>query len=355
MDLRRIWPLASFVLIVHVTSTDPAGAVFNMARATNEHTEHTARVITTASIPDFQFPRDIHELYDSGEEIEALLLHADVIHFHKVNEEFEFDFSFPKSGKKKVFKIADFMTPERKRVYHIHGNPVERTNIGERAERYRKTGWPVLIQSPVLESQYKPFLNSQIQYFPNVVPIKDVRYMPRQTDALHTTTVNGKNPVEKYMVIQTPSNVVIKSTHVIRRAIERIGVDVPVFFFQVGPNPIIAQDTALRFMRAAHVVFDNLGGNAGLASLQGLSMGKPVIAGLHNKTVDSMCAFWDIERSQLPWLIAWRENEIETILSNLFNDDDYRRAVEKKSRTFMETIWSDNNIAKRLETIYKSL
>ncbi len=72
--------------IIHITNTDPAGSVYNFMRATNEHTSHRARLITTNAIPQFEFPRDIMDIFDSGDEAEALLRDADVIHLHKVDD-----------------------------------------------------------------------------------------------------------------------------------------------------------------------------------------------------------------------------------------------------------------------------
>lgn len=341
------------MLIVHVTTTDPAGAVYNLARAVNEHTPHRARVITTAYVNGFQFPRDIFELYDGGEEIDALLRDADVIHFHKITEEFSFDFE-NSGGARREFKIANYITEGKRVVYQIHGHPSERANVKEMAEMYAEKKRPVLIVSPVLAQEYRPILGDLLRWSPNCVPVNDVKYLPRQTDALHTVTYPERPPEKKYMVIQTPTDTVIKSTHVIREAVENVGKDLPVFFYQVGPMPIATQETTLKMMRASHIVFDNLGGNAGLASLQGLSMAKPVIAGLADCTLDAISDYFGVSRDRIPWWIAKTQSEVEGGVRTLLQDS-VRRHFGEESRKFMENVWSDKNVAQRLADFYSAL
>lgn len=336
------------MLIVHVTNTDPAGAVFNMIRAINEHTEHTARLITTQRIPQFDFPKDVHDLFDGGDELQALLEKADVIHFHKVTEEFEITYELEQ--RKLKFDLQEYVKG-KKVVYHIHGHPHERNFPKENAENYAKLGRLVLASSPDLEEMYKIFYD-RVMYFPNLVPINDVRYMPRATDK-PITARDGKT--QMLCVFQSGTNSILKNMDVIRDVMDRLSKEIPVFFLHTSPADIQPQDIALRHKRIAHIVFDHIEGYYGLSSLEGMSMGKPTIAGLSDYSIKAICKFFEIEPARLPWVIARDEASVEKVIRDLVADNDLRRNIGSLSRQFMKEVWSDAAVAKRLAAVYESL
>ncbi len=334
--------------IVHVTNTDPAGAAYNFIRAINEHTEHTARLIATQSIPMFDFPKDIHDLYDSGDEAEALLRDADVIHFHKVSEDFKFEFEL-ESGPRK-FDMGEFVVG-KKIVYHIHGAPSERNFVNDTVTKFKNKEAFVLAATPDLEEMYKSH-HPRVQYFPNVIPINDVRYLPRATDALIT---GNDRETKRLCVFQSGTHSILKNMHVIRDVMDRVSKDLPVFFLHTSPENIQTQDSALRHKRIAHIVFDHIEGYYGLSSLEAMSMGKPTIAGLSDYTIKAICDFFNISAEQLPWVIARTEAEVETSIRDLVTDNFRRAKVGIDSRKFMQEIWSDKNVAKRLAAFYETL
>ncbi len=332
--------------ILHVTTTDPAGAVFNWCRAINEHTEHTARLMATAVAPGFEFPQDMTiPFYDEGQEFEALLRDADVIHFHKIDE--RWDIVLHPRGQEKTIRLADYVAG-KKVVYQMHGHPAERGNPEEHAKMYadKPADRPVLVVTPDLEEIYRPFLGERVRYMPNCVPVRDARYMPRATDELHNGVKVGKVwPVS--MVVQTVTNTLLKNTNLIKRVCERLqDSGVPVFFFQVGPNPLKTQAEALGFMRQGHIVFDHVEGYYGLSSLQGLSMGKPTIAGLSDYCVRRIKETFEVDH--VPWLIAREEEHLGRLIRHLDEDPAWRRDVGEVSRRFMLEAWSDRAVAARL-------
>lgn len=336
------------MLIVHITNTDPAGSVYNFVRAMNEHTEHTARMISTHAIPGFDFPKDIMDIFDGGDEIEALLKKADVIHFHKTDDSFNIELALEKTPR--IFQLSDY-TKGKKVVHHIHGAPYERANPKEEAEKYAKTGNLVLCSTPDLEEMYKAHY-SRVQYFPNCVPINDVKYLPRATDE----PLTGADGVTKrYCIFQSGTHSVLKNTHIIRDVMDKLAVELPIFFLHTTPENIQSQDMTLRHKRVAHVVFDHIEGYYGLSSLEGLSMGKPTIAGLSDYTMNAICQFFNVKPSDLPWIIAKDAAEIESKIRALIASEGWRTEVGEKSRKFMQEVWSDAAIAKRLADIYQSL
>lgn len=336
------------MLIVHVTNTDPAGSAYNFIRAINEHTPHRARLITTQQIAAFEFPKDILDLFDAGDEIEALFRQADVIHFHKVNEDFSFEFEL--AHRIRRFDLKDYVKG-KKIIYHVHGAPGERNFPEDVAKNYAQRNGIVLASTPDLEETYRQFYD-KVAYFPNCVPINDVRYLPRATDEPIT---GDDGETKRYCVFQSGTHSVLKNMHVIRDVMERISKDLPVFFLHTSPEQIQTQDMALRHKRIAHVVFDHIEGYYGLSSLEGFSMGKPVVAGLSDYTIGAICRFFDIMPHQLPWVVARDEQSVEKSIRNLINDASERSTIGLHGRSFMEKIWSDKAIAQRLIAIYEAL
>lgn len=336
------------MLIVHVTTTDPAGAVYNMIRAVNEHTPHRARLITTQAIPGFDFPRDIMDLFDRGDEAEALLRHADVIHFHKINEDFTIE--FPLANGVRTLPLSDFIAG-KKIVHHIHGAPFERNFVKETAEDYARRGRHVLCSTPDLEAMYKPFY-ANVRYFPNCIPINDVRYLPRASDDPITS---DDGVTKKYCVFQSGTHSILKNMHVIRGVMDKLALELPVFFLHTTPDNIQSQDFTLRHKRIAHIVFDHIEGYYGLSSLEALSMAKPTIAGLNKNTIEAICNFFGIGEAPLPWCIAYDAAGIEQWIRALMGSAELRRHHGSRGRQFMETVWSDKALAQRMVSFYESI
>ena len=117
----------------------------------------------------------------------------------------------------------------------------------------------------------------------------------------------------------------------------------------------VEQDTALRHKRNMHVVFDHMQGYYGLSSLEGLSMGKPTIAGLSDYCVKAISDFFCVEGSSLPWLRVLTSEELETTLVSFLTDEARRLELGRQSRKFMEAVWSDKAIGRRLAGVYESL
>jgi len=340
--------------ILNITSTDPAGSVLNFARAVNHYTPHRSRVITTHPNA-YGFPADVANIYDGGDEIEELLRQADVIHMHKVHEDFTIEVPLEKRGVTRRFKIADTLKayPSKKLVGHIHGHPFERENVKENAAHYKELGIKVLCSTPDLEEMYKPEYDG-VEYFPNCVPVNDVRYLPRASDK----PIAMADGSEKLIVVQTPTHAVLKQVHIIRNVMSRIGVETNSFLLSVED---CAHEEALRHKRNGHVVFDHMQGYYGLSSLEGLSMGKPTVAGLSDYTQNAIRKFFNLQESDievgwpLPWVIARDEKALENQLRMLFMSHELRETVGSYSRKFMEEVWSDRAIGQRLAAFYQSL
>ena len=135
------------MLVVHLTSTDPAGSVINFVKALNNFTDVRARLITTHRINEYAFESDIADIYDKGDEIDQLLKDADVIHFHKVTEDrYNVTVEVEPGTIWRKYELSEVIKkfPNKKIVYHVHGHEFERGQVKENAEMYEKKGRWVL-------------------------------------------------------------------------------------------------------------------------------------------------------------------------------------------------------------------
>jgi hypothetical protein len=109
--------------------------------------------------------------------------------------------------------------------------------------------------------------------------------------------------------------------------------------------------------RRAHVLFDHMQGYYGVSSLEGLSQGLAVIAGLDAWNRAHVAEFAGVEDSSeaLPWLLAHTADELESALRLLAADRDLCRAKGKKGRDFMERCWSEEKVAGALCDFWEHL
>jgi len=331
--------------VLHITTTDPAGAGYNLVRALNEHTDVRARIITTH--PNvFGHPDDISTVFDQYDEFESLLLDADVVHFHKVDETFEVK-TPDQSSRKRSWRISDFLNvggKHKKKIYHVHGHPYERAHVRENALHYAKLGSRVLTATPDLELAYNA--NCNASYFPNCVPVNDIRYLPRATNKM----MRGRDGKDYYFIGHTVSTPHLKNVKEISNVVSKLGQYYPVRYFRISDMKF---ETAIKIKRHCHIIFDHMQGYYGLGSLEGFSMGKPVIAGLNDYCLKRICEFFDCWET--PWQIARTENEIRDAITDMICTPEMMIAIGIDGRTFMEDVWNDKFIAGRLAEIYKSL
>lgn len=109
----------------------------------------------------------------------------------------------------------------------------------------------------------------------------------------------------------------------------------------------------LQLKRACHIVFDHMRGWFGISSLESLSQGKPVIAGLDAWNIGCIRKF--TQADDLPWVIARNEEELEQRMEALISDPHLRQNIGTESRRFMESHWAETHVLKILMEVYEAL
>jgi len=310
---------------------DPAGTAIQFCKALNRHTSHSARLVTLETRYTHSWEKDLHvpDLGPDGmEEIAILMREADIFHFHMTCDEHQpFGEHIP----------ADFMKGKCI-VHHHHGHHDFRSNPESFREKYRKLDRTnLLVSTPDLMH-----LLPEARWQPNLVPVNDPLFMP----------LGGRfDDPGQLWVCHSPTRKDLKNTDdflAVVKSLYKKKVRLKVDMIDDVPN-----DHCLMRKRRCHVLFDHMQGYYGVSSLEGLSLGVAVIAGLNEWNREQVARFAGTE--ELPWIIARDQAELEKSLRTFHNDREYCEACGKQGRRFMEDHWSDRRVAGYLAEFYESL
>lgn len=316
--------------ILMITDNDPAGMGIAFTNAINRYTEHTCRLITTAEKYGFGYETDIH-LPDIEDdyfgEVERLLIGADIIHFHVLRDE---------NSHIGPLVIRDYIKG-KKILHHHHGHPDYIINADSYNEKYKKLNRKVVVSTPDLLK----IANNSV-WVPNLVPLNDVNLLPRYNDSMLQDIIKVcQAPTRKYHkhtsdFIAVMAQIQNNYSNVQSMIIEKI--------------PYI---DCLKLKKTCHIVFDHMRGWFGISSLESLSQGKPVIAGLDDWNIKCIKEFTGAY--ELPWVIARNKDELEVLLSDLIESSNLRDQIGQNSRSFMENHWTEQHALRVLFKVYDTL
>lgn len=311
-----------------ITENDPAGMGIAFTNAINRYSEHTCRLITTTTRYNFGTKKDLHVpvLDEEGfGEISELLKKADILHFHLLADE---------NTELGPVKAKDFITGKAI-LHHHHGHPDFRSHPNKYREKYHRLKRKALVSTPDLLR-----LLPEAVWQPNLVPINAPNYRPR--------SIETKNKVR---ICQAPTRKDLKNTaefEAIMASLERKYGNVE--------GVVIANtrhEECLRIKQACDIHFDHMQGYYGVSSLESLSQGRPVIAGLDEWNLKFIKEFSQCE--DVPWVIARNRDELEDRLDTLIGDGVLRNGIGMKSRKFMEQYWSERQVLNSLLRVYDAL
>lgn len=317
--------------ILMLAINDPAGTAIQFRKALNRHTEHEARLITLETRYNHSWEKDLHvpDLGPDGiEEISILMREADVFHFHMTCDEHQ---SF--GG----FRPVDFLKGKAV-VHHHHGHHDFRADPGSFRDKYRERGRVNLLVSTPDLLQLLP----EASWQPNLVPIDEPLLKPlwgRYDDP------------GQLQVCHSPTRRDLKNTKEFLAAVK--AVNKRIVHLSVDLVDDVPNDECLARKRRCHVLFDHMQGYYGVSSLEGLSQGLAVIAGLDEWNRAKVAEFAGTD--DLPWLAAADQDELTGLLRSLALDRARCENAGLAGRRFMEERWSDRKVVRRLADFYASL
>jgi hypothetical protein len=317
--------------ILMIAINDPAGTAITFTKAINRYTEHTCRLITKEIRYNFMFEKDLHLPWldkDGWNEVEQLLKDSDIFHFHMTADE---------SLELGPFKV-NYYVKGKQIVHHHHGHPDFRSHPGKYRAKYKALKRrKLLVSTPDLLK-----LLPEAKWVPNLVPLDDPLYIP--LDAGY----NGK-----VVIGHSPTRREIKNTSDLVQVVNQLRPKMSENKLDLDVITNTRHKLCLKRKRDCHIIFDHMQGYFGVSSLESLSQGKPVIAGLDDWNVWHLKEFSGVE--QLPWVVARNKVQLENAIGSLTIYHDRRRLIGEAGRNFMKTHWNQRRIVSNLVNFFEQM
>lgn len=317
--------------ILMIAVNDPAGTGIGFCRAVNRLGRHHSRIVTLETRYTHSWPKDLHvpDLDEAGlAELERLLKTSDVLHFHMTADE------HLRLG---PFLTADYLAGKAV-VHHEHGHHDFRSDPERFRAKYRALGRThLLVSTPDLKR-----MMPEARWQPNLVHQDDPLLLPAAREwggALR--------------LAHSPTRKDLKNTDELLAVAEALRADGEDLALDLIDN--VPHSECLARKREAHVLFDHMQGYYGVSSLEGLSQGLAVIAGLDAWNRAHVSEFSGVAVDKLPWVLAHDADELAARLRELARDADLRRARGEASRRFIEESWSEAKVAGRLCDFWDAL
>lgn len=317
--------------VVMISENDPAGMGIAFSNAINTHTVHQCRLITTKTRYNFDFQKDLHapDLDRYGwEEADQILREADIIHFHILADE-----NLPLGP----LKISEYLSGKRI-LHHHHGHPDFRSNPDKYREKYKELKRQVIVATPDLLK-----LIPEAKWQPNIVPINDDGYLPNISFRKEGVMRVGHAPTRRDL--KNTSELV----DTVRKINDYLGSDCIELDLIENCN----HRRCLARKNSADIIFDHMQGYFGVSSLESLSQGKAVLAGVDSWNSDHIKRFTGCEK--LPWLVVRTIEDLYATLLECLQSIELTEAKGRWSRVYMEKWWNDSRVVENLVTTYRQL
>ncbi len=313
--------------ILMIAINDPAGTAIAFTKAINRYTEHSCRLITKEIRYNFMFEKDLHLPWldaNGWETVETLLRTSDVFHFHMTADE---DIELG------PFQPVDYLRGKTI-VHHHHGHPDFRGNPQKYKNKYKQRNrHNLLVSTPDLLK-----LLPDARWQPNLVPIHDPMYTPLEN-----------KPHEPIIISHSPTRKDLKNTEEFVHAVEKLQKTsaLPIVLRLIENTP---HKDCLKLKRESNILFDHLQGYFGVSSLEGLSQGLCVIAGIDQWNRRHIEAFTGV--TELPWVVT-DDSHLDVCLCECIQDIHKTIDIGRRSREFMEGCWNDRKVVSRLVENYQ--
>ena len=329
--------------ILNLTTTDPAGAIFDFSEAINRHVPGArSHVLTTKRLFEFDFGHhwSLDEMVQNGQRdlFEELIIDADVLIVHKPQELGWFH----ANGAYKVlwdhmnqtqYRYRDIEEGARVLFVH-HGEPWLRN---EPAGLIANNGYAsgsasrddILVVSPDLLE-----LLPMARYFPGCITNRDGLYQPWNPERL------AEVPGDKLLIGHTPTPCWEKNGSDLLAGAEMAGMK-----DQVMIEPCHPQIHLRRLKRRFHIGFDQLAcGIVARNGLETMAMGIPTLARISEVARRGFGEFFGVT---LPALNVEDSTGIGGELIALAENPQYRAETSKASAAFVANHWDEAIIARR--------
>ncbi|RPI21087.1 MAG: hypothetical protein EHM61_25610 [Acidobacteria bacterium] len=318
--------------VVHVATTNCAGALWNLHQILVRYSPVQSRVVTASEVTSGRlFPKDV--LLSDTDQVAQLLEEADLVHFHNW-----IDAQSP--------EMASFRTIlERKpAVLQFHSEPglLQRQFPG-RDPRTRTDLLTLVVAQ------------KHVRFYPRAVPV------PNAIDIHHPLLQPGTQvPRSPIRIVYTPTDTKSYSdySHTCRgkgyqqtvqilRELEKQG------WIEATVRTGVPWEDVMTLRRESDVLIDEcVTGGYHLTSLEGLSQGLATVAYLDEKTRTLLVELTGCSAVQLPWVNTPVDRLRETLLF-LAENPLALQAFRRAARTWMEQFWGPDLIVEHYHKAYR--
>ena len=278
-----------------IGNTDPAGVVGRFKEAADKGDELRIRSVSAAKYEYLQFPMDIFwdkQRRGSNEQmIKELIMAADVIHLN--NSEMAY----------KHFRIR------KPALLHHHGSLFRDgpERMLEKAKYYR-------MEQAVSTIDLLRFAPDLLTWLPSAYDVDYFQAYAKQ---------HARQPDGRVLIVHCPTDRAKKHTAVLLAAVEQLQaeglpVDLELIEFRPWTESLAAK-------ARADIVFDQLMWGYGCNGIEAWAMGKPVVAGADDWTLEEMTRQW----GSLPFALASVET-LTDVLRQMVERHDYRQTYAEQ-------------------------
>ncbi len=325
--------------VVHISKTSLAGAPIRIVQALNKYTNYEARLVnfmpTELSNGEYVFDEDLNwQDKNSRNEAIKLIKDADIIHLHHFMD-LEFYNPFLINFKKETKSGCKFL-----RHYHTDKEYIAKNDL-DFNKLYPNDNVPSIVIPHYPE---RTFLDYPI--VPNIIPIRDKDYMPinNNNDKIKVAfSVSNKNSYknERWATKGYPE---------VSAALRDLSDKMNFEYIEISDMPL---KNALQIKQHADIIVgDIVTGSYHLTELEGLSLGKPTLTYLDQRSVmtfiNTFCT------KDIPFVNV-NLNNLECALSDIIQNAELRKSIGEFSRVWMEEYYDDKILINVFVDIYENL
>ncbi|MGX1193727.1 hypothetical protein [Metabacillus sp. SLBN-84] len=279
------------------------------------------------------------DLFELKNVISDIVATADILHFHNGNTFLTGNYDLPslaETGKKLIMQHwgSDVRTAGNVKKYNPYPLPAgyySDEKIHEHLafnSKYIKTA---IVQDGEMVNHVADFYE-KVYIMPLACNLD--KFSPRYP---------GENKVP--VIIHAPTNKEFKGSEYVEAAIDKMKGKVP-FEYQMVEKK--SHKEALAMYSQSDIIVDQIMcGSYGMLSVEGMAMGKAVVAFVRDDVKEKF-------PSDLPIVIANPDN-LDQVLTDLLRDRDRLKEIGKASRKYVEKYHASSVVADYLIEIYKSL
>lgn len=324
------------MLVVHLSLSPLAGAPIRLVNALNKHTNIEARLINfnPQCYGSRTFPEDL-SWNDNREECISLIKNADIIHLHHFINVSDSDNPFQ-------FNFSEAVKKNCKFIRHFHSDLAYVS--GKRFKKAKQILEDKFTKLVIPHYPERTFLSATI--VPNIVPIHDEIFMPKQTTnkkikVFYSSSTKASRWDDRWQTKGWP-----EVTDVLKKLSKELE------FEYIEAYGIPYKECQSLKQSADIVIGDLVTGSYHLTELEALAQGKTVICNPDPRTLLTLSNLTGCK--DFPFVISNLQS-LPEVLRYLIQNPELLKNIGKFGRKWMEDYYDDKILIQQYVKIYNDI